>query len=29
MEASSQVPETILKLVEKYDFHQAAYKRGQ
>ena len=29
MEASSQVPEAILKLVEKYDYHQAAYKRGQ
>ncbi len=29
MEASSQVPEAILKLVEKYEFHQAAYKRGQ
>ena len=27
--ASSQVPEAILKLVEKYEFHQAAYKRGQ
>jgi len=29
MEASSQVPEAILKLVEKYDYHRAAYKRGQ
>jgi len=29
MEASSQVPEAILKLVEKYGFHQPAYKRGQ
>ena len=29
MEASTQVPEAILKLVEKYEFHQAAYKRGQ
>jgi hypothetical protein len=29
MELSSQVPEAILKLVEKYEFHQAAYKRGQ
>jgi len=29
MEASVQVPEAILKLVEKYEFHQAAYKRGQ
>ncbi len=29
MESSSQVPEAILKLVEKYEFHQAAYKRGQ
>ena len=29
MEASPQVPEAILKLVEKYDYHQAAYKRGQ
>ncbi|HRU80512.1 MAG TPA: TaqI-like C-terminal specificity domain-containing protein [Methanolinea sp.] len=29
MEASSQVPEAILKLVEKYEFHQAAYRRGQ
>ena len=29
MEASSQVPEALLKLVEKYEFHQAAYERGQ
>ena len=29
MEASTQVPEAVLKLVEKYEFHQAAYKRGQ
>jgi hypothetical protein len=29
MEASSQVPEAILKLVERYEFHQAAYRRGQ
>ncbi len=29
MEASTQVPEAILKLVEKYEFHQAAYRRGQ
>lgn len=29
MEASSQVPEAILKLVERYEFPQAAYKRGQ
>jgi len=29
MESASQVPEAILKLVEKYEFHQAAYKRGQ
>lgn len=29
MEASTQVPEAILKLVERYEFHQAAYKRGQ
>ena len=29
MEASVQVPEAILKLVEKYEFHRAAYKRGQ
>jgi hypothetical protein len=28
MEASP-VPEAILKLVERYEFHQAAYKRGQ
>ncbi len=27
--ASTQVPEAILKLVEKYEFHQAAYRRGQ
>jgi hypothetical protein len=29
VEASTQVPESILKLVEKYEVHQAAYKRGQ
>lgn len=29
VEASAQVPESILKLVEKYEYHQAAYKRGQ
>ena len=29
MESASLVPEAILKLVEKYEFHQAAYKRGQ
>jgi len=29
MEASTQVPVAILKLVERYEFHQAAYKRGQ
>ncbi|HNS83227.1 MAG TPA: hypothetical protein PKL26_05720, partial [Methanolinea sp.] len=29
MEASLQVPDAILKLVERYEFHQAAYRRGQ
>jgi len=29
MEVSPQVPEAILKLVERYEFHREAYKRGQ
>jgi hypothetical protein len=29
VEASTQIPESILKLVEKYEYHQAAYKRRQ
>ena len=29
MEVSLQVPEAILKLVERYEFHREAYKRGQ
>jgi hypothetical protein len=29
MEASSQVPDAILKPVEKFEFYHAAYKRGQ
>ncbi len=29
MEASSQVPEAILKLVERYEFHQVMYKKGE
>jgi hypothetical protein len=29
MEASSQVPEAILKLVERYQFHQVMYKKGE
>ena len=29
MEGIQQAPETIHKLVEKYEFHQAAYKKGK
>ena len=29
MEASSQVPEAILKLVERYEYHQVMYKKGE
>ena len=29
METSSQVPEAILKLVERYQFHQVMYKKGE
>jgi hypothetical protein len=29
MEASTQVPEAILKLVERYEFHQVMYKKGE
>ncbi len=29
MEASAQVPEAILKLVERYEFHQVMYKKGE
>lgn len=29
MEGAPQVPETIHKLVEKYEFHLAAYKKGK
>ncbi len=29
MEASSQVPEAVLKLVERYEYHQVMYKKGE
>jgi hypothetical protein len=29
MEASSKVPEAVLKLVERYEYHQVMYKKGK